>query len=51
MKYLLQSFVDSYYIVLSTILYIMDRGNILELGYITTDLQQAIQDMYYQGAI
>ena len=29
----------------------MERGNIVELKYIIPDLHQAIQEIYYQGAI
>lgn len=51
MKNLLQSFVDTYYIGLTTLISLQLKGNNFDIKHITTDLQQAITEMYYQGAI
>ena len=51
MKNLLQSFADTYFIVANTISYLMERGNIIELKYIVSDLHNAIQEIYFQGGI
>ena len=52
MKNLVQSFIDTYYIVLSAINTIIELGNNqIELSYIEHDLHHAIKEIYYQGAI
>lgn len=50
-KNLLQSYVDSYYIVLTTLDEIMAKGLVLEKSHIVFDLHKATQEIYYQGAI
>jgi len=47
MKNLLQGFADTYFIVANTISCLMERGNIIELRYIVSDLHQAIQEIYF----
>lgn len=41
-KNLLQSFIDTYYVVSVTLIQLLDRGCIIELAHIASDLQKAI---------
>lgn len=48
---LIQNLIDSYYIVLTTINEIMEKGYRIQKNHILPDLHQGIQEIYYQGAV
>ena len=48
---LIQNLIDSYYIVLTTINEIMEKGYKIQKNHILPDLHQGIQEIYYQGAV
>lgn len=45
----MQSYVDSYFIVLESLNLLLDLGNNIELRYLTNSLHEVIQQMYYRG--
>jgi len=50
-KELLQSYVDTYYLVLVSINEIMESGNFYQLDLVVKTLHVSIQNIYYQGCI
>lgn len=47
---LIQSFIDSYFIVLHAINVLMERGSVVQKKFILNDLYHCIQEMHFQGA-
>jgi|TARA_B110001450_G_scaffold147970_1_gene138322 hypothetical protein len=50
MAQLMQSFIDSYFIVLHAINTLMERGSVVQKKYILNDLHHCVQEIHYQGA-
>ena len=48
---LLQSYIDSYFVVLESLNLLLDHGNNIEQKYLTNCLHEVIQKMYYRGLL
>lgn len=47
MAQLMQSFIDSYFIVLHAINTLMERGSVVQKKYILNDLYHCVQEIYF----